>query len=107
MKILLDENIPRKLKFEFNNEDEVTTVQELHWQGKKNGELLGLMTLSGFDVFITLDKNLQHQQNLKRFSIKIIILDSSDSRYQSLQPLISKVTKVLSGKISGQVKIIS
>jgi len=107
MKILLDENIPRRLKFDFGNDIEVSTVQELNWQGKKNGELLGLMTFAGFDIFITLDKNLKYQQNLKSFSIQILILDASDSRYQTLQPLILKVTKALSGKIREQVIIIS
>jgi hypothetical protein len=107
MKILLDENIPRRLKFDFGGDDIVSTVKELNWQGKKNGELLGLMTFSGFDIFITLDKNLRYQQNLKRFSIQIIILDDSDSRYQTLQPLIVKVTKALSGKAPEQVRIIS
>ncbi|MBE0648569.1 MAG: hypothetical protein IH596_12385 [Bacteroidales bacterium] len=107
MKILLDENIPRKLKFDFNIDDEVRTVQELNWQGKKNGELLGLMTFAGFDIFITLDKNLQFQQNLNRFSIRIIILDASNSRYQTLQPFILKVTQALSGKIAGQIMIIT
>ena len=106
MKILLDENIPRRLKFDFGISDEVSTIQELNWQGKKNGELLGLMTVAGFDVFITLDKNLQYQQNLRRFSIKIIILDASDSRYQTLQPFVLKLTKILSLKISEQVTII-
>lgn len=107
MKILLDENIPKRLRFDFNIDDEVSTVQEMKWEGKKNGELLGLMTFAGFDIFITLDKNLQHQQNLKKFSLHIIILDASDSRYQTLQPLVRKITKVLSGKISGQVIMIS
>jgi hypothetical protein len=65
------------------------------------------MTLKGFDVFITLDKNLQYQQNLKRFSIQIIILDATDTRYQSLETLVSKVKQALSKKISGQILIIS
>ena len=107
MRILLDENIPRRLKFDFNIDDEVSTVQDMNWQGKKNGELMGLMTLAGFDVFITMDKNLQHQQNIKRFSIQIIILDALDSKYKTLQSLIFKVTKALNGKISGQILIIS
>jgi predicted nuclease of predicted toxin-antitoxin system len=107
MRILLDENIPRRLKFDFNIDDEVSTVQDMNWQGKKNGELMGLMTLAGFDVFITMDKNLQHQQNIKRFSIQIIILDALDSKYKTLQSLIIKVTKALNGKISGQILIIS
>ena len=107
MKILLDENIPRRLKFDFNIDDEVSTVQEMKWQGKKNGELMGVMTFAGFDIFITLDKNLQYQQNLKKFSIHIIILDAPDSRYQTLQPLVRKLTQVLSAKIARQVIIIS
>jgi len=107
MKILLDENIPKRLKFDFDAKDEVRSVQELKWQGKKNGELLGLMTFEGFDVFITLDKNLQYQQNLKRFSILIVILDAPDSRHKTLQPLIVKINQAFSDKISGQIKIIS
>ena len=107
MKILLDENIPRRLKFDFDIDAEVMTVQELNWTGKKNGELLGLMTFEGFDFFLTLDKNLQYQQNLKRFSIRIIILEALDSKYQTLQPLMHKVTKAFSGKSPDQVIIIS
>jgi len=107
MKMLLDENIPRRLKFDFNIDDEVSTVQEMKWQGKKNGELMGVMTFAGFDIFITLDKNLQYQQNLKKFSIHIIILDAPDSGYQTLQPLVRKITQVLSAKITRQVIIIS
>jgi len=106
MKILLDENIPKKLKFDFAVNDEVSTVQEMNWQGKKNGELLGLLTFSGFDIFITLDKNLQFQQNLTRFSIKIIILDAVDSRYQTLQPLIIKISESLKSS-PNQLLIIS
>ncbi len=51
MKILLDENLPKKLKITFALEHEVFTVREKNWNGKQNGELLGLMTLNGFDVF--------------------------------------------------------
>lgn len=68
MKILLDENLPKKLKINFGAEHEVFTVREKGWNGKQNGELLGLLTLGGFDAFVTIDKNLQHQQNLAPIS---------------------------------------
>ena len=45
MRILLDENIPTKLKLDFGNEYEVKTVRDMNWLGKKNGELLGLASL--------------------------------------------------------------
>jgi len=51
MKILIDESLPRKLKNELPGHA-VSTVPEMGWAGKKNGELLRLM--SDFDVFITI-----------------------------------------------------
>ena len=60
MKILLDECTPAIVKKRLPHRD-IHTVQEMGWSGVKNGELLkaaeGL-----FDVFITTDKNLRHQQ---------------------------------------------
>jgi predicted nuclease of predicted toxin-antitoxin system len=70
MKILLDECIPRRLKFELKNHDP-KTVQEMGWTGKKNGELLALAD-KGFEVFITLDKNLEAQLNVSKFNLKIV-----------------------------------
>lgn len=48
MKILLDENIPRRLRFRIQGRTgitEVKTIKEMGWNGKTNGELLGLLTL--------------------------------------------------------------
>lgn len=66
MKILLDENLPRKLKLDFESDFEVKTVREMGWLGKQNGELLKLIAFHEFNIFITLDKNLQYQQNLDK-----------------------------------------
>ena len=41
MKILLDENLPRKLKADFGHGFEVKTVSEMNWQGKKTGNYWG------------------------------------------------------------------
>lgn len=64
MKILLDENLSLKLKESFGGKHKILTVREMNWLGKRNGELLGLMTLEGFEAFVTMDKNLSQQQNL-------------------------------------------
>ncbi len=56
MKILLDENIPAKVRFDFSEEFDVLTVRDMGWLGEKNGELLGLTVFNGFEVFITLIK---------------------------------------------------
>src|SRR3989304_6571076 len=91
MKILLDENLPRKLKADFGPDYEVKTVREMNWQGKKNGELLGLIAFNGFDIFVTVDKNLQHQQNLDKFNISIFLLLAINNRRETLQKLIEKI----------------
>lgn len=65
MKLLLNENLPRKLKVDIGPGFVTWTVQELGWQGKKNRDLLRSMTNSGFDGMMSIDKNLQYQQNLK------------------------------------------
>ena len=47
MRILLDECVPRRLRRELPGHD-VGSVPEMGWSGKKNGELLALMTTDGF-----------------------------------------------------------
>ncbi|HZG00129.1 MAG TPA: hypothetical protein VEY71_03960 [Chitinophagales bacterium] len=59
MKLLLDENQPKRLKLNFP-EHEVYTVRDKGWASKFNGELLRLMLADGFDALITFDKNLRH-----------------------------------------------
>jgi len=91
MKILLDESLPRKLKNDFGGDHEVLTIRDTGWLGNKNGELLRLMTDNGFEVFVTVDRNLQYQQNLKRLSITIFVLCAIDNRRETLQKLIPKL----------------
>jgi len=68
MKVLLDECVPKRLANEFHNHD-VSTVTKEGWSGTKNGDLLKLATRR-FDVFVTVDQNLEYQQNLEANRIK-------------------------------------
>ncbi len=95
MKILLDENMPTKVKYDFGDGYDVSTVRDMGWLGKKNGELLGLTAFNGFDIFITLDKNLKNQQNLNKVDLKFIILVAKDNKHQTLQPYIDKIKVLL------------
>lgn len=93
MKILLDENLPRKLKVDFGDEFELSTVRDMGWLGKKNGELLGLIAFNGFDFFVTIDKNLRYQQNLNKFNFTIFLLNAKNNRRETLQGLVLQVVK--------------
>ena len=73
MKLLLDENLPKKLKYHFSSNFSVQTVSDLGWQGKQNGELLSSMIQEQLQVLITSDKNLRFQQNLENLNICVVI----------------------------------
>ena len=66
--------------------------------GKKNGELFGLAAFNGFEFFITLDKNMVKQQNLKRIQRKIIVLLAKDNTHPTLQPYVEKIKTLLKEK---------
>jgi predicted nuclease of predicted toxin-antitoxin system len=91
MKILLDESLPRKLRYDFGDEHEVWNVRDKGWLGKKNGALLKLMTEDGFDLFVTVDRNLPYQQNLTKLPLFIIVLCAADNRRETLANLIPKI----------------
>lgn len=91
MKILLDESCPRKLKDDFGSEHEVWTVRDKGWLGQKNGAPLSLMMTDGFDVFVTVDRNLPYQQNLERIPVSIFVLYAKDNRRETLAGLIPKL----------------
>jgi len=97
MKILLDESLPAKLKYDFNNLHEVWTVRDKGWLGKKNGALINLMVESGFELFITVDRNLSYQQNLSRLPITIFVLCAINNRRETLSKLIPKLFDRLAG----------
>ncbi len=93
MKVLLDECLPKKLKRDFVGY-EVNTVPEMGWAGIKNGALLTLAEPQ-FDVFITIDNNLRYQQNLKTIQLVIVVLNATDSKLETLRPLIPSVLSAL------------
>ena len=106
MKILLDESLPRKLKYDFGVEHAVLTIRDIGWIGKKSGELLSLMIDNGFEIFVTVDRNLQYQQNLERLSITIIVLCAIDNRRETLQKLIPKLLdKLAEGNLQNVIEI--
>ena len=64
------------------------------WSGVKNGKLLSLAA-SGFDAFITVDKNLPYQQNLAALPISVVVLDAASNELPYLLPLLPALEKAL------------
>jgi predicted nuclease of predicted toxin-antitoxin system len=87
MRVLLDECVPRKLKYVFIGAGHICeTVTELRLSGKKNGELLAIAD-PDYDVLVTVDKNIRHQQNLNVRNIALLVIraDSNDIDHISVQ----------------------
>ena len=91
IKLLLDENLPKRLKYEFPNHIEVFTVNEMAWKSMKNGDLLKAMEDKTFDGLITADQNLTFQQNLRNYSLNVYIIKALNNRFETIFPLIPKI----------------
>lgn len=98
MKLLLDENLPGRLKLDLKDHY-VSTVDDENWRSIKNGELLRLMIAAGFDVLITLDRKLQHQQNFKKYPIPVIILRAKNHEIKTLHEFAPKLNKLLKRRL--------
>ena len=75
-RVLLDENMPvgiRDLLPSFS----VATAPEMGWAGLSNGELLDAAERAGFDVMVTGDQNIPHQNDLGASRLAIVVLGTT------------------------------
>ncbi|HET7479893.1 MAG TPA: DUF5615 family PIN-like protein [Rubrobacteraceae bacterium] len=106
MRLLLDENVDRRLKRFFGEEHEVLTVADRGWKGKRNGELLNLAQRD-FDVLLTTDRNIPYQQNISRLDLAVVILEVKRNTLEDLTPLMERVNTSLAETNPGNVIRIS
>ncbi len=102
MHILLDECVPRPLRWEFVGHV-VSTIRDMGWAGKKNGELLALMAGAGFEVLLTVDQNLRYQQNLAASGVAVVVLVATSNHLKQLVPLVSSALVALGSIQPGDV----
>lgn len=93
MRILLDEDVPRRLASLLVGHA-VTTVPQAGWAGVKNGRLLALAG-SRFDAFVTMDRNLEFQQNLDRLPVAVLVVVAASNRLEQLVPLLPDILSAL------------
>ena len=100
MRILLDENIPADFAAMLVGH-ETSNVHTLGWSGIKNGELLR-RAHGVCDVFVTLDRNLEFQQDVKILPFGIVVVRSRSNRIVDLRPLIPAILMAAGQVQSGQ-----
>jgi hypothetical protein len=102
MRVLIDECIDERLRHEFPGHD-CQTARYANLAGFKNGELLSAAEAAGFEVIITVDREIPYQQNMKTRAIGILILCATTNRLVDLQKLVPSAQSALGSIQPGEV----
>ncbi len=92
MRIIFDQGTPVPLRNALPKHV-VETAYERGWQSPTNGELLDAAEAAGFELLMTTDQSLQHQQNLAKRGIRILVLRTAS------WPKIEMYTNLVAGMI--------
>jgi len=85
VKILFDHNLPRRLR-EHLPGHEIRTTREMKWEQLRNGALMSVAAEAGFKVFVTIDKQIEHQQNLAALVLTVVVVDGKSNALPALLP---------------------
>ena len=102
MRLLLDENLDWRLRRDLLDH-QVESVPLIGWAGIENGELLRKAVKAAFDVLITMDTNMVHQQKLAKYPIAVVALRAASNRLGDTRPLMPALLALLPHIKSGTV----
>jgi len=105
MRVLLDENVDRRLRRFFDPMFEVVTVAEHGWSGKKNGELLRAAE-QDFDALVTMDKGIEHQQSIRSYDLGFVLIQAVSNRRVDVEPAMGRVNRALRSVRAGQLLVV-
>ncbi|MEM1054519.1 MAG: DUF5615 family PIN-like protein [Bacteroidota bacterium] len=100
IRVLLDENLPRKLKWALAAD--ALTVPERGWGGIKNGRLLRLAEAE-FDVLLTMDRGMEYQQNLSGVDLCLVVLSAVSNDIDDLLPLVPSINAAFQDAAPGLI----
>ncbi len=99
MLVLFDNGTPRTLARYLVGRHTVTEARARKWDELVNGDLLEAAESAGFEVLVTVDKNLRYQQNLAKRKIALVVL--GQGRWSLIQPHIPRVVAAVDVAIPG------
>ena len=94
MKLLLDENLPHRLRPLLVG-NEVFTVAYMKWQGIENGELLALAAKNGFDALLTKENGMPYEQNASALPCSIVVIQAASNALSDIEPLLPRILSAL------------
>ncbi len=102
MRLLLDECIDEGLRHHFTGH-ECQTCRYAGLTGLANGALLAAADQAGFDVLITVDRNMPNQQSLHGRSISLLVVRARTTNLDDLLVLMPDVLSALEILRPGEV----
>ena len=103
MRILFDQGTPVTIRDALQGHT-VRTAKEEGWSALSNGELLRVAEAAGFDVLLTTDTSLPHQQNLKGRKLSVVIL--TRNRWKLIQPRMAEIVTALNSAKPGTFLVV-
>jgi hypothetical protein len=103
VKVLLDEVVAHKLRTALLPHDVSTTVY-MGWGGLKNGSLLKTAEGAGFEVFVTCDKNLTDQQNIKVKMLGVVVLSAQN--WDIISAHVDAILQAIEAAVPGSVQFV-
>ena len=85
---------------------EVYTVSQMKWNGFRNGNLIQRSIDEGFNMILTIDKNIAHQQNILNKNIIINIWNSKSSKIEDIIKFIPEFEKKYAGYNNGNIYLL-
>ena len=105
MKILFDHNLPGRLR-EHLPEHEIRTAREMRWEQLRNGTLLSVASETGFEAFVTIDKELEYQQNLTALALPVVIVDGNSNALPALVPFVPSLRNLFAASLERVLYIV-
>ena len=100
MKVLLDQNVLRPLA-KLLAGHEVTRAAQLGWAELKNGMLLIAAENAGFDVLLSGDKTIPHEQNMTDRKIALVCM--SDNHWPIVKDYVPAILQAIEQVAPGEV----
>jgi hypothetical protein len=108
VRLFLDECVDWRLARDIVGHDVKTARQmnQMKWTTIKNGALLTPAS-QHFDVFVTVDRNLSFQQDLKSYPIAVVVLQARTNRLADLRPLIPNLLLAVESAQPGAARLVT
>ena len=102
MLVLLDNAVPRGITRVLRGHS-VVECRERDWDTLSNGELLTVAEAAGFEVFVTTDKNVRHQQKGRKIAIVVL----GQGLWRLIKPSLAEVAAAVDAATPGSYREIA